>query len=107
MDSIRQSIDPKVLLSIIIPTYRRFVPLLDTVEMVLAQQQVDFEVLVVDQNPVWPEDLIDRKKRLATDGRMKWLIRDRPAVVAARHDAVEAAVGDIFVFIDDDVKILD
>ena len=62
---------------------------------------------MVDQNPIWPENLIDRKKRLATDARVKWLIRDRPGVVAARHDAVEAAVGDIFVFIDDDVKIVD
>jgi len=107
METTRQSAHPKVRLSVIIPTYRRFAPLLDTVELVLAQQQAEFEILVVDQNPVWPEDLIDRKKRLATDARVKWLIRDRPGVVAARHDAVEAAVGDIFVFIDDDVKIVD
>jgi GT2 family glycosyltransferase len=107
METIRQSAHPEVRLSVIIPTYRRFAPLLDTVEAVLAQQRAEFEILVVDQNPVWPDNLIDRKKRLATDARVKWLIRDRPDVVAARHDAVEAAVGDIFVFIDDDVKIID
>src|SRR5262249_30615959 len=34
-------------------------------------------------------------------------VRDQPGVVAARHDGVAAANGDIFVFIDDDVLIPD
>src|SRR5262245_25905139 len=89
------------LLSVIIPSFRRFLPLLETVEAILAQTVVDFEVLVVDQNPSWPEDLLNRKTDLANDARVRWLVRGQPGVVSARHDAVEAAVGDIFVFIDD------
>jgi len=103
----RNSSRAKPAVSVIIPSYRRFAPLLDTVEAVLAQKAAEFEILVVDQNPLWPEALLRRKVQLAADPRVKWLIRDRPGVVAARHDAVDAAEGDIFVFIDDDVKILD
>jgi len=94
-------------LSVIIPTYRRFAPLLDTLEAVLAQRNADFEIVVVDQNPEWPEDLIGQKNLLAIHSQIKWLIREKPGVVAARHDAVQAASGDIFVFIDDDVAIPD
>jgi len=94
-------------LSVIIPTYRRFAPLLDTVEEVLAQKNAEFEIVVVDQNPVWPEDLLAHRAQVAGRAEVKWLVRDKPSVVAARHDAVEVATGDIFVFIDDDVTILD
>src|SRR5688572_19607375 len=94
-------------LSVIIPTFRRFAPLLDTLDAVLAQKDADFEVVVVDQNPAWPGELLVRKNALAADGRVRWIAKDKPGVVAARHDAVEAARGGIFVFIDDDVAIPD
>lgn len=94
-------------LSVIIPTFRRFLPLLDTVQDILDQKEVDFEVLIVDQNDAWPETLSARKRLLANDRRVKWLVRDLPGVVSARHDAVQVAVGNIFVFIDDDVYIPD
>jgi GT2 family glycosyltransferase len=94
-------------LSVIVPTFRRFAPLLDTVQSLLVQQDADFEIVVVDQNPSWPDALRDRKAHVASDARVKWLVRDKPGVVASRHDAVDAAIGDIFVFIDDDVLIPD
>lgn len=95
------------LLSVIVPTFRRFEPLLNTVENLLAQQGVDFEVLVVDQNPTWPEQLHDQRAKLAGDVRLRWLTRSQPGVVAARHDAIAVAAGAIFVFVDDDVLIPD
>jgi GT2 family glycosyltransferase len=76
-------------------------------QALLVQQDADFEILVVDQNPTWPDALQDRKAELAGDARVKWLVRDQPGVVAARHDAVAAAAGDILVFVDDDVLIPD
>ncbi len=94
-------------LSVVIPTYRRFAPLLDTLEAVLAQRDAEFEIVVVDQNPAWPQELQARKARLAADARIRWLLRDKPGVVAARHDAVAAASGEVLVFIDDDVAIPD
>ena len=102
-----EALRPKPYLSVIVPTFRRFSPLLDTIQGLLAQQDVDFEILVVDQNPAWPVSLRGRKTELASDPRVKWLVRDEPGVVAARHDAVAAATGDIFVFVDDDVLIPD
>lgn len=102
-----EKLRPKPRLSVIVPSFRRFGPLLDTVEGLLAQQDVDFEILVVDQNPAWPDSLQGRKAELASDARVKWLARDQPGVVVARHDAVAAATGDIFVLVDDDVLIPD
>lgn len=94
-------------LSVIIPTFRRFAPLLDTIEAVLAQKDAEFEIIVVDQNPAWPEELEGRKNLLAVNRHVRWLTREKPGVVDARHDAVEVAQGGIFVFIDDDVAIPD
>jgi GT2 family glycosyltransferase len=94
-------------LSVLIPTFRRFEPLLDTIESLLAQREVEFEIVIVDQNPAWPDHLHIRKTKLAANMRVKWLTRDQPGVVAARHDAVAVATGDIFVFVDDDVLIPD
>lgn len=96
-----------VLLSVIVPTFRRFEPLLQTVENLLEQQGVEFEIIIVDQNPSWPEQHHDLKAELAGDVRVTWLTRDQPGVVGARHDAVAIARGDIFVFVDDDVLIPD
>jgi GT2 family glycosyltransferase len=94
-------------LSVIIPTWRRFEPVLETVDALLTQQEVDFEIVVVDQNLIWPEDLRERKERVAANARVNWSFRDEAGVVAARHDAVEIATGDILVFVDDDVAIPD
>jgi GT2 family glycosyltransferase len=77
------------------------------VEALLAQKGADFEILVVDQNSIWPEELRKRKQQVTADARVKWSFRGKPGVVAARHDAVEIATGDILVFIDDDVAIPD
>ena len=91
-----EALRPKPRLSVIVPTFRRFSPLLDTIQSLLAQQDVDFEILVVDQNPAWPGSLRGRRAELASDARVKWLVQGEPGVVAARHDAVAAATGDIF-----------
>jgi GT2 family glycosyltransferase len=103
----KSSRSTKPFLSVVIPTLRRFTPLLDTVHAILTQREVNFEILVVDQNQSWPESLLDRKRELAAHASVRWLHRSQPGVVSARHDAVDAAVGDIFVFVDDDVLIPD
>lgn len=98
---------PPVRLSVIVPTFRRFEPLLNTIKNLLAQEGAVFEIIVVDQNSTWPEHLLDLKITLTSDARLTWLTRDQPGVVGARHDAVAIAAGDIFVFVDDDVLIPD
>jgi GT2 family glycosyltransferase len=91
--------------SVIVPTYRRFEPLLQTVSDLLAQEHRGFEVLVVDQNSEWPAALDDKVAALRRDPRVHWMSLEPPGVVRARNQAVEAARGAILLFVDDDVFI--
>lgn len=92
-------------LSVVVPTVRRFEPCLDTLRDLLVQDHDAFEVVVVDQNAAWPDALVARREALRADARVQWLTVAPNGVVAARHDAVEAARGSLFVFVDDDVAI--
>jgi GT2 family glycosyltransferase len=94
-------------LSVIVPTYRRFGPVLDTVGDLLAQRGVTFEVIVADQNPEWPAERLGERDALRADPRVRWLELHPPAVVTARNEAVRQSRGDILAFVDDDVRISD
>jgi GT2 family glycosyltransferase len=91
--------------SVILPTYRRFEPLLKTLEDLLVQQYPDFEIILLDQNPAWPEELRDRFALVSKDLRLRWVRIDEPGVVKACNLAVEEASGELLLFIDDDVLI--
>jgi hypothetical protein len=49
-----EALRPKPRLSVIVPSFRRFSPLLDTIHGLINLQDVDFGILVVDQNPLGP-----------------------------------------------------
>lgn len=91
--------------SVIVPTFRRYGPLLDSLADLLRQQGPSFEIIVADQNDEWPADIEPRRSALAADPRVRWLTIRPPGVVAARNEAVRQSAGEILVFIDDDVVI--
>jgi len=93
------------LVSVIIPTFRRFGPLLDTLDDVVRQENVAFEVVVADQNPEWPADCRARLNQFVADARIHWIRLEQPGVVRARNLAVKESRGTILLFIDDDVRI--
>ena len=97
------AVDPQV--SVVVPSYRRFAPLLDTIDDLLGQRNVDFEILVVDQNEEWPAEFESRRSALMEDMRVHWFEKVNPGVVAARNMAAREARGEIIVFVDDDVAI--
>jgi GT2 family glycosyltransferase len=97
------SFEPDV--SVIIPTYRRFEPVLETVSDLLVQDYPRFEILVADQNRQWPGTLEERRTALRRDPRVRWMNLDQPGVVRARNQAVAEARGDVLLFVDDDVFI--
>lgn len=101
---------PPYKLSVIIPTYRRFQPLLDTLADLLAQTWhpetiSSVEIIVADQNPRWPDKFESRQAELAARENIVWLTLDSPGVVNARNTAVEHSTGEILLFLDDDVRI--
>jgi GT2 family glycosyltransferase len=91
--------------SVILPTYRRFEPVLKTLEDLLVQQYPDFEIILLDQNPAWPEELRDRFALVSNDLRVRWVKTEGPGVVKACNLAVKEASGELLLFIDDDVFI--
>lgn len=95
------------LVSVIIPTYRRFEVTLNTVEEVLGQNYSEFEVIVIDQNPAWPGELTQRLDAVKRSSKVKWIIMNIPSVVHARNTGVSNSKGDILLFIDDDVILSD
>jgi len=93
--------------SVIIPTYRRYYVTLDTVDEVLRQDYLAFELIVVDQNPRWPEDCHARLRQLKNHPALTWIFLDEPGVVRARNVAVSHSKGEVLLFVDDDVILQD
>lgn len=96
---------PRPRISVIIPTYRRFEPLLDAADNLLSQLYEDFEIVVADQNPEWPEELKPRLTAVLNDSRVHWIKVEQPGVVKARNLAVQKSSGELLLFVDDDVLI--
>ena len=92
-------------ISVIVPTYRRFRPVLSALRDLLAQDYDDLEIVVADQNREWPFELQSEFEKIRSRSNIRWLIIDKPGVVAARNEAVRMSRGDILLFIDDDVEI--
>lgn len=88
------------LVSVVIPTRNRQRYLVRTLGAVLAQQQVDFEVVVVDDAS---EDGTETYLRELQDCRVRTVRHERPlGVAAARNYGVAVAVGQWVAFTDDD-----
>jgi glycosyltransferase involved in cell wall biosynthesis len=86
--------------SVVIPTHNRRELLLRTVHSVLAQEALDFEVLVVDDGST---DGTAEAIRLLKDRRVAVLRNERPVrVAAARNIGIEAATGSWIAVLDDD-----
>jgi GT2 family glycosyltransferase len=101
------SVPGNIAASIIIPTYRRFSYVLDTVDSLLKQSRRDIEIIVADQNISWPSEFLDRLHQIKTHPQVKWLRFEKLGVVNARHEAVSRSAGEVLVFVDDDVLIED
>lgn len=101
------SVHEEPFFSIVIPTFRRFEPLIQTVEDLLKQDYPGFEIIVADQNPSWPVELRQSVEKLNSESRVCWISLDSPGVVVARNRAVASAKGNVLLFVDDDVLIPD
>jgi GT2 family glycosyltransferase len=93
------------LISVIIPTYGREEPLRNTLKDVLQQDYPALEVLVVDQTPTHEPETLADLEQLAASGKIQWFQVDWASLPGARNYAVRRAVGEIILFIDDDVEL--
>lgn len=96
----------KVSVSIIIPTKNRYPALHKALKSIAGQTQLPEEVFVIDQSPSsgsWPQLLVE-----ALPGTIDFNYICDPQIsggAEARNLAIDAARGDILLFLDDDVSL--
>ncbi|MGD9201274.1 MAG: glycosyltransferase family 2 protein, partial [Chitinispirillia bacterium] len=92
----------KILLSVIIPTYKRFQSLQKTLNSVIQNRIQESEVIVVDQSP----DNIQNSFEIRTQYPfVKYICCDKPGLPHARNIGIMKSIGSILCFIDDDVIV--
>lgn len=92
-------------ISVIIPTYERESALRETLDDLIEQDYPAFEVLVVDQTKVHQPETQEYLEQLANTGKIRWFQVNWASLPGARNYAVRRAIGEIILFIDDDVQL--
>ena len=96
-----------MMISVVIPTYNREQPLRETLADTMRQNYPNFEVLVIDQTRTHESETQVYLEELATAGKIRWFRVDWASLPGARNYAVRRAVGEIILFLDDDVQLPD
>jgi GT2 family glycosyltransferase len=93
------------LISVVVPTYSREKVLRDSLVDVLNQDYPTFEVLVVDQTPTHEPETQAYLDELVAAGKIRLFHLDWASLPGARNYAVRRSMGEIILFIDDDVQL--
>lgn len=93
------------MITVITPTYRRHLYIKNAIDSVLAQTYKDFEMIIVDDNPVGSEErkLTENVIRDITDPRVHYVQNEKNLGGAgSRNVAIDLAKGEYIAFLDDD-----
>lgn len=93
------------LVSVIIPTYGRETPLVESIADTLKQDYPRFEVLVVDQTPHHTPTVAAYLRSQAEQGKIRWWKLPWASLPGARNFGIRHAQGEILIFIDDDIQM--
>ncbi|MBE9178233.1 glycosyltransferase family 2 protein [Oculatella sp. LEGE 06141] len=93
------------LISVIVPTYGREQTLRETLAEVLQQTYPSFEVIVVDQTPVHEPETQAYLEELVQQQAIRLFKLDWASLPGARNYGVRRSVGEVIVFLDDDVQL--
>jgi glycosyltransferase involved in cell wall biosynthesis len=88
--------------SVVVRSYNRIPSLCELLEVLLRQDYPQFEIVVVEQSTVIATSHAEPFRRLSEDPRVRVLRHPPLGGAGARNVGVEAAKGEVFVFIDDD-----
>lgn len=94
------------MLSIVIPTYRRGLVLIETIKLLSPLRtslSCHTELLVIDQTECHPPSIRDKLRSLEANGELKWLRLSKPHLTRAMNIGLTKAKGDIVLFLDDDI----
>lgn len=87
-------------ISVVLPTYNRAELLLRAIGSVLAQEYAKWQLVVVDDGS--EDGTASIRTQVGDDARIAWLHTEHRGVSAARNAALEAAIGDVITYLDDD-----
>lgn len=96
-----------MMISVVIPTYNREAHLRSTLADVLKQDYPNFEVLVIDQTCTHEAETQAYLEQLVNAGKIRYFRVKWASLPGARNYAVRRTLGDIILFIDDDVQLPD
>lgn len=91
--------------SVVIPTFRRPELLAETLDSVYACDPTPHEVIIVDADPESSALRVVEERQPGADEPVPKYLRSEPNVTIQRNKGIEAADGDIVVFLDDDVEL--
>lgn len=94
-------------ISVVIPTYNREEPLVDTIADLIKQDYPNFEILVVDQTATHKPETQAYLEEVANAGKIKLFRLPWASLPGARNYAVRRSSGEIIIFLDDDVRLPD
>ncbi|PAX60438.1 hormogonium polysaccharide biosynthesis glycosyltransferase HpsN [Brunnivagina elsteri] len=92
-------------ISVIIPTYGREEPLRDSIDDALKQDYPNYEIIVVDQTPQHKPEIESYLKELSDTHKIQWFRINWASLPGARNYAVRRSIGEIILFLDDDVRL--
>lgn len=93
------------MITVITPTYRRHLYIKNAIDSVLAQTYKDFEMIIVDDNPVDSEErkLTEEVIKGVSDPRVHYVQNEKNLGGAgSRNVAIDMAKGEYVAFLDDD-----
>ena len=97
--------DKNPTLSVIIPTYNRGSILIDTIELLLRQNDPANEIIIIDQTQYDPADSSFIKLTELTGKRkINWFKLDQPSIPVAMNRGLLLAKSEYVLFLDDDVS---
>ena len=93
--------------SIIICSYNRFELLTETIDSVLSvlKNRVDSEILIIDNNSTDLTPTIEGK--YCSNNTVKYFLETQQGLSHARNRGMNEALGEILVYLDDDVELVD
>jgi len=92
-------------ISVIVPTYGREAVLRDTLADLIQQDYSSYEVLVIDQTAQHEPETQDYLEQLVAQAKIRLFQVNWASLPAARNYGVRRAVGEIMLFLDDDVQL--
>ena len=90
-------------LTVAIPSYGRNQVLVETIEALLCLDPPPHDLLLVDQTPNHDPATEAALRAWQQQGRLRWLRLLRPSITVAMNVALEQALGERVLFLDDDI----